>query len=57
VTDHTVFGYYADEYDMEQIGAVVPAYSTLAETSARELTALQEDIAAFDVPAISLAPL
>jgi ABC-type Zn uptake system ZnuABC Zn-binding protein ZnuA len=52
VTDHTAFGYYANEYGLEQIGAVVPAYSTLAETSARELAELQDAIAEFDVPAI-----
>lgn len=52
VTDHTAFGYYAHEYGLEQIGAVVPAYSTLAETSAQELAELQEAIAGVDVPAI-----
>jgi ABC-type Zn2+ transport system substrate-binding protein/surface adhesin len=31
VTDHTAFGYYVHEYELEQVGAVVPAYSTLAE--------------------------
>jgi ABC-type Zn uptake system ZnuABC Zn-binding protein ZnuA len=40
------------EYGLEQIGAVVPAYSTLAETSAQELAELQTEIAEFDVPAI-----
>jgi ABC-type Zn uptake system ZnuABC Zn-binding protein ZnuA len=52
VTDHTAFGYYANEYGLEQIGAVVPAYSTLAETSAQELATLQDNIAKYDVPAI-----
>jgi ABC-type Zn uptake system ZnuABC Zn-binding protein ZnuA len=32
--------------------AVVPAYSTLAETSAQELAELQTEIAEFDIPAI-----
>ncbi len=52
VTDHTAFGYYARTYSLEQIGAIVPAYSTLAETSAQELADLQAAIAAFEVPAI-----
>ncbi|NJP06226.1 MAG: zinc ABC transporter solute-binding protein [Chloroflexaceae bacterium] len=52
VTDHTAFGYYAQEYDLEQIGAVVPAYSTMAEASAQELAALQETITELAIPAI-----
>jgi ABC-type Zn uptake system ZnuABC Zn-binding protein ZnuA len=52
VTDHTAFGYYAHEYDLEQVGAVVPAYSTLAETSAQELADLQTEITELGVPAI-----
>jgi ABC-type Zn uptake system ZnuABC Zn-binding protein ZnuA len=52
VTDHTAFGYYAYEYGLEQVGAVVPAYSTLAETSAQELAELQDTITELDVPAV-----
>ena len=44
VTDHTVFGYYADRYGLEQIGAVIPAFSTAAEPSAQELAALVDTI-------------
>lgn len=52
VTDHTVFGYYADRYGLEQIGAVVPSFSTAAEPSAQELAALQDVIQAQRVKAI-----
>jgi ABC-type Zn uptake system ZnuABC Zn-binding protein ZnuA len=52
VTDHRAFGYFADRYGLTQIGAVVPAYSTVAEPSARELAALQDTIAEHQVPAI-----
>lgn len=52
VTDHTAFTYFCAAYGFEQIGAVVPAYSTLAEPSARELAALVEAIDQYDVRAI-----
>ncbi len=52
VTDHTAFGYYTNEYGLKQIGAVIPAYSTLAEPSAQDLAALQDAIAQYTVPAI-----
>ena len=34
VTNHEVFGYFADRYDFEVIGAIIPGGSTLAEPSA-----------------------
>lgn len=52
VTDHRVFGYFADEYGFEQVGAVIKAYSTIAEPSARELAELEDDIRKYDVPAV-----
>lgn len=52
VTDHAVFGYFADRYGFEQIGAVIPGFSTLSEPSAQELAALQQAILDQDVPAI-----
>lgn len=52
VTDHTAFTYFCAAYGFKQVGAVVPAYSTLAAPSAQELAALQEAIAEYDVPAI-----
>jgi len=52
VTDHTAFGYYADRYGLEQIGAVIPSFSTAAEPSAKELAELEDAISAYGVKAI-----
>jgi ABC-type Zn uptake system ZnuABC Zn-binding protein ZnuA len=52
VTDHTVFGYFAARYGFEQVGAVVPGYSTLAQPSAQELAALADAIGEYDVKAV-----
>ncbi|MCB0208297.1 MAG: zinc ABC transporter substrate-binding protein [Anaerolineae bacterium] len=52
VTDHDAFGYYADRYGLEIVGAVIPSYSTAAEPSAQEMAKLQEAIAEFDTPAL-----
>ena len=42
VSDHEAFGYFADRYGFEEIGTVIPGYSTLSEPSARELAALDQ---------------
>lgn len=52
VTDHGVFGYFADRYGFEQVGAVIPGYSTAAEPSAQELAQLEDAIRALGVKAI-----
>lgn len=52
VTDHTSFGYFADEYGFEQIGAVVDAPTTEAEPSGQQLAQLQDAIREHDVKAI-----
>ena len=52
VTDHTVFGYYADRYGLEQVGAVIPSLSTAAEPSAQELAELEDVIKEQGVKAI-----
>jgi len=52
VTDHTVFAYFAHRYGFEQVGAVVPGYSTLAEPSAQELAELEDAIRELGVKAI-----
>ena len=52
VTNHEVFAYFADRYDFEVVGAVVPSLTTSAETSSRELEALAELITAEGIPAI-----
>lgn len=40
VTNHDSLGYFADAYDFEVIGTVIPAASTLSEPSAKELARL-----------------
>ncbi len=52
VTDHLVFGYFARRYGFEQVGAVIPGFSAVAEPSAQELAALEEAIRSHGVPAI-----
>ncbi|MBN1217366.1 MAG: zinc ABC transporter substrate-binding protein [Anaerolineae bacterium] len=52
VTDHTAFGYYADRYGLEQVGAVIPSFSSAAESSAKELANLEDAIKAYQVKAI-----
>jgi zinc/manganese transport system substrate-binding protein len=52
VTNHDVFGYFADRYDFEVLGAVIPGGSTLAEPSAADLAALATAIEAEGVPAV-----
>jgi len=52
VTDHDAFGYFAQAYDFEVAGVVIPGGSTLAEPSSAELAELVEVIEAGGVPAI-----
>jgi ABC-type Zn uptake system ZnuABC Zn-binding protein ZnuA len=52
VSDHTFFGYFADEYGFEQIGALIPGSSTLAEPSAQELAKIEDMIHSLRVKAI-----
>lgn len=52
VTNHEVFGYFADRYDFDVLGAVIPGGSTLAEPSAADLAELAHEIDEAGVPAI-----
>jgi ABC-type Zn uptake system ZnuABC Zn-binding protein ZnuA len=52
VTDHTVFTYFANRYGFEQVGAIIPGYSTLSQPSAQEMAALEDTIREYGVPAI-----
>lgn len=52
VTNHDAFGYFADRYDFEVIGTIVPGGSTLAEPSSAEIAELVATIVSNDVPAI-----
>jgi len=52
VTDHQAFGYFADRYGFEQVGAIFPSFSAGAEPSAQEVAELEEKIRRLGVPAI-----
>jgi ABC-type Zn uptake system ZnuABC Zn-binding protein ZnuA len=52
VTDHTSFSYFTRQYGFEQIGAVFPGYSTLAEPSAQDIAALEATIDEVDAKAV-----
>lgn len=52
VTNHEVFGYFADRYGFDVVGAVIPAGTTQAEPSAAQLDELAHTIEEQDVPAI-----
>ncbi|MDY7103236.1 MAG: metal ABC transporter substrate-binding protein [Actinomycetota bacterium] len=52
VTNHEVFGYFADRYDFEVVGTVIPSGSTADGASAGELAELAEVIHDEGVPAI-----
>lgn len=52
ITNHEVFGYFAERYDFEVIGAVIPGRSTADAASARDLAELAEVVEAEQVPAI-----
>jgi zinc/manganese transport system substrate-binding protein/manganese/iron transport system substrate-binding protein len=51
VADHETFNYLAQAYGLEIVGALT-GFSSLAESSARELAALEDAISALGVPAI-----
>ena len=52
VTDHDSFGYFADEYDFEIIGTVMPSFSTMASPSAAQLAQLHDQIESQAIKAI-----
>jgi ABC-type Zn uptake system ZnuABC Zn-binding protein ZnuA len=52
VTDHKEFSYLANRYGFEQVGAVLPGFSTLSEPSAQELAALEDAIRKLGVKAV-----
>ena len=52
VTSHDSLAYFADRYDLEVIGTVIPSTNTLAQTNAADLADLADLIEARGVPAI-----
>ncbi len=52
VTNHDTLTYFADRYDFDILGSVIPSSSSLAATSPAELDDLADQIEATGVPAI-----
>ncbi len=52
VSNHDALGRFADRYDFEILGTVLPGSSTLAEASPAELEQLSSEIESAGVPAI-----
>ncbi len=52
VTNHEVFGYFADRYDFEVVGTVIPGGSTTDGASAQALAELSDVVRDEGVPAI-----
>ena len=52
VTNHEVFGYFANRFSFEVVGAVIPSSTTNAEPSTAEVEALVELIEQEQIPAI-----
>lgn len=52
VTDHLVYGYFAERYGFEQVGAIIPGFSTISSPSAQELAAIEAAIRTHNVKAI-----
>jgi len=54
VTNHESFGYFADRYNLQIIGAIIPSVSTGASPSARDLAELVDAIQTSGAPAVFL---
>jgi manganese/iron transport system substrate-binding protein len=52
VTDHLLFSYFVERYGFEQVGAIVPGYSSMAAPSAQAVAALTDAIKELDVKAV-----
>lgn len=52
VTNHDVFGYFADRFDFEVVGVVIPGGGTQGAASAAELQHLVEDVEAAGVEVV-----
>jgi ABC-type Zn uptake system ZnuABC Zn-binding protein ZnuA/ABC-type Mn2+/Zn2+ transport system permease subunit len=60
VTDHDAFGYFAERYGIQVVGAVIPSQTTQAQPNARDLSDLADLVRAEGVKAVfpesSLSP-
>jgi ABC-type Zn uptake system ZnuABC Zn-binding protein ZnuA/ABC-type Mn2+/Zn2+ transport system permease subunit len=52
VTDHDAFGYFANRYGIEVVGAAIPSQTTQAGASAKDLSELAETIETENVKAV-----
>jgi ABC-type Zn uptake system ZnuABC Zn-binding protein ZnuA len=52
VTDHEAYGYFAEHYGFELVGAILPGFSSGAEPSARDLARLEDAIRRVGVSAV-----
>jgi ABC-type Zn uptake system ZnuABC Zn-binding protein ZnuA len=52
VTEHMVFGYFADRYGFTQVGAIIPGFSSLSEPSAQDIAQIEDEIRSMGVIAI-----
>jgi manganese/iron transport system substrate-binding protein len=52
VTDHDTFAYFLRRYGFELVGTINPGFSTLAEPSAQDIAALEDEILALNVPVV-----
>lgn len=52
VSDHAVFGYFAEQYGFTQLGTITGSFSSGAAPSARELAALEDAIQSAGVRAV-----
>ncbi|HBA92449.1 MAG TPA: hypothetical protein DCZ08_12150 [Anaerolineaceae bacterium] len=55
VTDHLVYGYFAAGYGFEQIGAIIPGFSTSSSPSAQDLAKIEQAIRGHNVRAIFIS--
>jgi ABC-type Zn uptake system ZnuABC Zn-binding protein ZnuA len=44
LADHNLFSHYADAYGFEQVGTLIPGYSSLAEPTAQEMAQIEDTI-------------
>ena len=52
ITDHEVFGYFAERYMFTQMGTLLPSYSTASEPTAKDIAEIEDIITDSDVQAM-----
>jgi ABC-type Zn uptake system ZnuABC Zn-binding protein ZnuA len=54
VTNHEAFGYFAERYGFQVVGAITPSFSSDSSPSAQQMADLVEQIRLYEAPAIFL---